>query len=438
MSLLFGPLASSTALPAHCSPTTPFLFDLSTYLHTCIPTPLAFVSTALGTLSIVSWLFAQLPQIYKNYQLQSTSGLSMYFLIEWCLGDTANLLGCLFTDQAGWQIVVASYYVFVDVCLVSQYFWYTYFKPRIQGQGIYSASTSDRSDSDSDIINGLSPINSHYAREEVSSTKKPDLDSAPSPSLRDAPHFSDVNYEKASPSRSNPIILRVSEDPSSKWIPGPSPRTILYIATLCALISKSSAAPMSTEVASDSTTLFFRMGTPTEIAGTVLSWFSTLLYLGSRLPQLYKNWDRQSTAGLSPLLFMAAFCGNFFYSSSLITNPNAWNDFPAYGGHGWVGDDGSERWPWVARAAPFFLGAAGVLGLDGAMGVQFLLYRENKEEKIVKVRDSKGRSQWQKVSGWMRGWVPSMSDKERVVAREEGERLLSESRELARSRYGSI
>jgi hypothetical protein len=135
---------------------------------------------------------------------------------------------------------------------------------------------------------------------------------------------------------------------------------------------------------------------------------------------------------------MAAFCGNFFYSTSLLTNPNAWYDFPPYGGHGWVGGEGSERWLWIARAAPFFLGAAGVLGLDGAMGIQFLLYRESKEEKIVKIRDSKGRSQWQKVSGWMRGWVPSMTGKERVVAREEGERLLSESRELARSRYGSI
>src|SRR2546421_5987651 len=140
MSFPTRPSTSSQRLPGHCTPITHFLFDLSTYFHICIPTPLAFVSTALGTLSIVSWLFAQLPQIYKNYQLQSTAGLSMYFLIEWCLGDTANLLGCLFTDQASWQIIVASYYVFVDVCLVSQYFWYTYFKPRIQSQGGYAAS----------------------------------------------------------------------------------------------------------------------------------------------------------------------------------------------------------------------------------------------------------------------------------------------------------
>ena len=204
------------------------------------------------------------------------------------------------------------------------------------------------------------------------------------------------------------------------------------------MLSKSSAAPLSPNLASDGVGQFFRLDTPTEIAGTIVSWVSTLLYLGSRLPQLYKNWDRQSTAGLSPLLFMAAFCGNFFYSSSLLTNPNAWNDFPPYGGHGWVGADGSGRWAWIARAAPFFLGAAGVLSLDGAMGIQFLLYQESAEEKIVKIRDSRGRSQWQKVSGWMRGWVPSMIGKERVVAWEEGERLLSESRELARSRYGSL
>jgi uncharacterized protein with PQ loop repeat len=438
MSLPLGLSASAPTLPAHCSPTNPFLLDLSTYFHTCIPTPLAFISIGLGTLSIVSWLFAQLPQIYKNYQLQSTAGLSMFFLVEWCLGDTTNLLGCLFTDQASWQIVVASYYVFVDVCLVSQYFWYTYFKPRIYGQGMYSASISDRSDSDSDIINGLSPIHSNYAGEEDVSPQKLDSENASLPVPSNAPCFKPVNYEKASPSPSSPIILRVAEDPSSNWMPGPSPRTVLYVATLCALLSTSSAAPLSPHLASDGTDQFFRLDTPTEIAGTILSWISTLLYLGSRLPQLYKNWDRQSTAGLSPLLFIAAFCGNFFYSSSLLTNPNAWNDFPPYGGGGWVGSDGSERWAWVARAAPFFLGAAGVLSLDGAMGIQFLLYQESKEEKIVKIRDSKGRSQWQQVSGWMRGWVPSMTGKERVVAREEGERLLSESRELARSRYGSL
>ena len=425
-------------LPHHCDPTTPFLYDLSTYFHTCIPTPLALLSTTLGTLSIVSWLFAQLPQIYKNYELQSTAGLSIFFLVEWCLGDTTNLLGALFTRQAGWQIVVAGYYVFVDVCLVSQYFWYTYIKRQVEGWSLHSASDSDTDadDSDSEVINNLSPINSNF-RPEVSTQGEADTGPAAKPQPVDAPRFANINYEKGASSPSSPIVVRIFESASSAWNPVPSPRTVLYVSALCALMSTASGSP--TPAASQPIpSHLHRVSTPTEIAGTILSWMSTILYLGSRLPQLYKNWDRQSTAGLSPLLFMAAFSGNMFYSSSLLTNPNAWNDFPPYGGDGWAGPEGSKRWEWIARAAPFFLGAAGVLALDGAMGVQFLLYRERTEEKIIKVRDALGRSRWQKVNGWMRGWVPSVAGKERVVAIEEGERLLSESRELERRSYGSL
>src|SRR6201996_4727918 len=126
-------------LPAHCTPTTPFLSDLSSRFGICIPTPLAALSTLLGTLSIVSWLFAQMPQIYKNYQIKSTAGLSIFFLGEWFLGDATNLFVALLTKQASWQVVIASYYVFVDLCLVFQYFWYTYLKPQLYGGSLHSA-----------------------------------------------------------------------------------------------------------------------------------------------------------------------------------------------------------------------------------------------------------------------------------------------------------
>jgi solute carrier family 66 (lysosomal lysine-arginine transporter), member 1 len=435
--------AMAPSLPLHCSPTTPFLAELSSYFHTCIPTHLALLSTTLGTLSIVSWLFAQLPQIYKNYQIQSTAGLSIFFLVEWCLGDATNLLGALFTNQAGWQVVVAGYYVFVDVCLVWQYFWYTYFKPAIDGRSLHSSDSSDRGDDDDvDSINGLSPINSHFRDGEwpslmIENSKENSEAKDPETSLpTTAPRFSEIAFEKAAPKA---MSVHLSESSTSSWMPSPSPRTLLYISTSCALLSRANAAP--TPAASLTTTSLHSLAaaeSPTQIAGTILSWLSTVLYLGSRVPQLYHNFTRKSTAGLSPLLFIAAFYGNFFYSSSLLTNPNAWNDFPAYGGHGWAGPQGSIRWRWVRAAAPFWLGAAGVLLMDGMMGVQFLLYGESDEEKVVKVRDSQGRSHWERVSGWMRGWVPSVRGKEKLVGLGESQRLIRESRELERSRYGSI
>lgn len=126
----------------------------------------------------------------------------------------------------------------------------------------------------------------------------------------------------------------------------------------------------------------------------------------------------------------------------MLTNPNAWNDFGEYGGHGWADHDGSQRLAWIARAAPFFLGAAGVLGLDAMMGVQFLMYGE-REEKVVKVRDGRGHSHWERVNGWMRGWIPSVAGKEKVVDMAESQRLLGESQRMTMSRrstreYGTL
>jgi solute carrier family 66 (lysosomal lysine-arginine transporter), member 1 len=432
--------SEAPSLPPHCTPTTPFLLDLSSYFNTCIPTPQAFLSTLLGTLSIVSWLFAQMPQIYKNYQIKSTAGLSIFFLAEWLLGDATNLLGALFTKQATWQVIIASYYVFVDMCLVIQYFWYTHGTLWLYGESLHSSSSSMRSDGESDIISGLSPINTNFRGDEGSSLKDDNESPKRSPQSHpiDAPRFSTVSWEKQ---RSSAGSMHLGDKFGQSFIG--SPRTLLFAATAASLASTSNAAPVPFPRDHYAHGIhLLRVETPLEIAGTIISWCSTLLYLGSRLPQLYKNFKRQSTAGLSPLLFFAAFCGNLFYSTSMIMNPYAWYDLGPYGGYGWADKDGSQRLAWIARAAPFFLGAAGVLGLDAMMGVQFLMYGE-KEAKVIKVRDGKGHSHWERVNGWMRGWIPTVAGKEKVVDLAESQRLLGESQHMSMSRrstrvYGTM
>lgn len=418
-------------LPAHCTPTTALLEYVSRQLGTCVPTPLALVTSILGTLSIISWLFAQMPQIYKNYQIQSTAGLSIFFLTEWLLGDLTNLLGALFTKQATWQIIIATYYTFVDVCLVVQFFWYSYIKPRMLGISLHSSGSSEQSDGDSDVINALSPINTEFpdgllVRTEMQQSH-PQNDTKP-PSEEGHPRFEPVNYERRSVEETKPNF---------SWTAMASPKTVL-VGAAASLVQPSAAAPIPVMWALKAMQMHVQSESSLELVGTVLSWCSTLLYLGSRLPQLYKNWSRKSTAGLSPLLFLAAFSGNFFYSTSLLTNPNAWHNFGPHGGGGWADAAGSDRLDWILRATPFFLGAAGVLFMDGMMGVQFLMYSE-REEEMVKVRDSRGYSRWQKVSGWMRGWVPMVS-KSKVVDLAESQRLLAESREIERyhSRYGAV
>ncbi|KAN0075776.1 PQ loop repeat domain containing protein [Elaphomyces granulatus] len=408
--LIPGQHHGSTAPPNHyyCEPVSPFLALISSWLHVCIPTPLALTSSILGSLSILSWLFAQLPQIYRNYYLQSTAGLSVFFLMEWCLGDTANLFGAILTRQAGWQVTIAAYYVLVDIVLVFQYYWYTYCQGWGKGKtGLYSVDYRDRS---GDILEGVSPAEVALVRDmsPIRSSERKDArpeDRKPL-SSPDSLSLSSSNEKLGSSSHS---MHRLGPGNSSLAMQ----RTLLLASMLCAVAvnaspTKSSWTPEllpSTHEPISST------------IGCILSWMSTVLYLASRLPQLYKNYCRQSTAGLSPLLFVAAFCGNLFYSLSLLTNPNAWYDFPPYGGGGWVDERGNNRWKWVGRATPFFLGAAGVLTLDALMGLQFWMYGEQGEEPVVRVEDPEwGRRRWQRVTGWMRGWIPSGDSKRTPVS----------------------
>jgi len=418
-------------LPPRCEPTTDFLYRFSSTFHVCVPTNLAFASTLLGSLSIISWLFAQLPQIYKNYALQSTSGLSIYFLVEWCLGDLSNLLGAIFTRQAKWQIIVAGYYCFVDFILVLQWIWYTQLKHgRHVKQVWFKSKNRGDHNGNGSVIEGVSISGGSPPLEEQrpqTQSKAKDIvlgDRRVSPAWR-IPMFG-TPTEKDEKTTASPSSfgnhLRVQ--PSSS-ITGPSPRTVLFLACLIALAQASPISPEPQMAVTSSS--------PTAIdhAGTVLSWLSTALYLLSRLPQLYKNYRRRSTSGLSPHLFAAAFFGNLFYSASILSNPCAWASYPAYGGGGWVGADGNDRMEWVLRALPFWLGAAGVLALDGAMGVQFVMFGEGPKIVVV-VEDEEGRGKyprWKRVSGYMRGWVPSFSERGSGSEGSESRTLLENGRE---------
>jgi len=427
------------ALPAHCEPTTEFLYRFSSAFHTCVPTPLAFISNALGTLSIVAWLFAQLPQIYKNWSISSTSGLSIFFLVEWCLGDCSNLLGALFTHQATWQVAIGAYYVFVDFCLVGQWLWYE----RLQHGAIVRSVWPKRGGQDGQgpeenmqevLIDGL-PIhpNGSDPQRPNNATKGPGKQPARLPITFRHPTFAKRpdDDEKPSSFSSTPGGTTIHRVGPSSPMPSPSPRTVLLIACLIAIVQ---ASPMTThQQPPHSRHIAVRKPTSLENAGTVLSWLSTFLYLGSRLPQLFKNYRRKSTAGLSPHLFMAAFCGNLFYSSALVTNPCAWSDFGSYGGNGWVGSAGSDRIQFITAALPFFLGAAGVLGLDASVGLQFLLYRERGGDIIVLEEDRGHHWHWRRISGWMRGWVPSISE---PLKNEEREALLPHQGDERHCRQG--
>ncbi|KGL78134.1 Lysosomal amino acid transporter 1, partial [Tinamus guttatus] len=86
-----------------------------------------------------------------------------------------------------------------------------------------------------------------------------------------------------------------------------------------------------------------------EVSGYVCGYLSCVFYLGSRFPQLYKNFRRRSTEGTSYVLFALAMMGNGTYGLSLVLKMPAAESFRAL---------------YFLHRLPWLIGSFGVLFLD--------------------------------------------------------------------------
>ncbi|KAF9430613.1 hypothetical protein BGZ76_000775, partial [Entomortierella beljakovae] len=92
-------------------------------------------------------------------------------------------------------------------------------------------------------------------------------------------------------------------------------------------------------------------------APLILGWGSAVLYLGSRIPQIYKNWRLKSCEGLSIMMFVFSVFGNVFYVASIFLN--------------------SLDFDYLIRNMPWWLGSGGTLLFDFTIFFQFYIYRYN-------------------------------------------------------------
>ncbi|XP_019944679.1 lysosomal amino acid transporter 1 homolog isoform X2 [Paralichthys olivaceus] len=101
--------------------------------------------------------------------------------------------------------------------------------------------------------------------------------------------------------------------------------------------------------------------TSKEIIGFSIGSVSSVLYLCSRLPQMYTNFKRKSTEGVSYFLFALVILGNTTYGLSvLLKNPD---------------DDQGEK-SYLIHHLPWLVGSLGTLSLDVMISFQFIIYRK--------------------------------------------------------------
>ncbi|KAH9050680.1 PQ loop repeat-domain-containing protein [Lactarius hengduanensis] len=99
------------------------------------------------------------------------------------------------------------------------------------------------------------------------------------------------------------------------------------------------------------------------VIGRISSWTCATLYLTSRLPQIWKNFVRKSVEGLSMILFVSAFLGNFFYVMSILSSPN-------------MRASTTQSSAFLIESMPFLIGSGGTLMFDVTIVTQSFIYRQ--------------------------------------------------------------
>ncbi|KAF4467103.1 hypothetical protein FALBO_6028 [Fusarium albosuccineum] len=291
------------------------------------------LSGIFGSISLTSWICLLLPQLFANYKAKSADGLSMAFLVVWLLGDVTNLVGALFTRLAPTAVALAGYFCIADLVLIGQVVYYN----------TLNARRASRADNDQPTDpSEESPLIAGRRRRRSSSF------GLPGSQRRHATH----TESSMEPLRK--IVTGEDDTPdSSPWIHNALSLLAVYAIGFAGwFVSYKVGAWDSSDPGTPDTPDDAKSSI--EIAGLTLGYFSAVLYLCARIPQIIKNYREKSCEGLALLFFMLSLTGNLTYGISLV----------AY----------SQDKKYLMNALPWLLGSLGTIAEDVIIFIQFRLY----------------------------------------------------------------
>lgn len=296
----------------------------------------ASLSDFFSTLSLLSWICAQMPQIIANYKTKSAEGISPLFLLLWFMGDFLSFSSCLLNDVVlKFQVYLSLFFLCNDFMLCYQYYYYNSVYPRKKLE-VQAAAVSEDEPSEGVIKTAIvhSPTSIHIRNHPGENSETMGL-----------------SQSEGSESSSFGSMGRTKK-------PG-----MMALAAVGAFVNSGVAKAMAIH-ATDEGAAFSKAS-----LGLFLAWCCTAVYVSSRCPQLYKNYKRKSVEGISPLLFGSALVGNLTYTISILTSCDFLED--------------PNRTQFFWRQLPYILGSSGTVVFDVAYFYQRYIYRDSRRSGPV-------------------------------------------------------
>lgn len=222
-------------------------------------------------------------------------GLSLSFLGIWVLGDVANVVGAVFTNQLPTVQYTGLYFVLSDVASIAQWLYYKSCYPRRIRRRVGSVflahgDESARGDGYMALVEEDEEQEQDYCAERDNDTK--------ADAMRTESRLSGATRNSGS---------------STTSLGMPRPTTTMIAALALAVCVAAVELDTEMHITNDQPPLCNADSTlarPAVILGMAMSWASGLLYFSSRLPQIMTNWRRKNVAGLSVSLFILTFAAN--------------------------------------------------------------------------------------------------------------------------------
>ncbi|VDM31504.1 unnamed protein product [Hydatigera taeniaeformis] len=274
-------------------------------LGECIRTPRDKVSIAFGVLSIAAWFMFGFPQIYENCVRKiPDSAVSFFLLLFWLLGDTLNFIGGFLTNQLFLQKFLAGYTVFIDIILWVQYIYYL----------CLHKNRNEKVEEDEEEKVPKSPSVSTVGKTLATALLGVLTLSFLPVSLTSGESAS--GFSAQTQRRLFQSSTTASPDPWAEFLPSVGAKV-----------------------------------------GYAFGWMSAIMYALGRVHQIFMNWRRKCTEGLSFYLFFLAVLGNTFYACQIFIK--------------------SIDVVFIVTSLPWILGSMGILLFDLVILIQFFMYRHN-------------------------------------------------------------
>ncbi|KAF9314540.1 hypothetical protein BG003_004088 [Podila horticola] len=288
-------------------------------------------------------------QIIENFKLGSA-------------GDVSNLIGCILTHQLPFQMYLAIYFCIADVILFGQWIYYSQKERRRKSlPDIVVGSLPEITETDHHLRSSTIMGPSTFA-DDQDPMLATDLEHAEtvSPLLqRPRPRRTTTTSDIAHRRSTSIVLFGLMLLAMKQTLPGLQEEATGYTDQRIGASQRLYTGRIFARGLDDGEPVTAPDQGTVQL-GRIFAWVCTVFYLSSRMPQLWKNFQRKSVQGLSILMFFWAAMGNLTYTLSILNSADA------------VNPETSTKF--LREAVPYVLGSSGTLMFDVSIFGQWLYY----------------------------------------------------------------